>query len=820
MLRTRALTTAAAAVAASAAALVAIPANASAAVLPAHQALSADGFVDSIGVATHLTYTNTPYGNYDMVEKRLADLGVRHIRDGWGTGSAYASDFVRNRLQKYGIGVTMVMDPRQNATPAALKDMVKNQLVPGADAVESLNEWDTQGGDWAAYARNWTIQVSRAVKGDPATRSIPVLAPSFADTNDTSKYQALGDLSAYVDAGTSHDYPGNQYEMTDQIIGTVKRNWSIVAPGKPVVATETGFSTGTQQAPYATMPEAQVATTLPRLFLEHYAGGISRTFTYELLDQFRDPLFESNFGLLRYDGTPKPSYTALQSMIGLLTDKGPAFTPGALDYSIDGGDSSTRSLLLEKRDGTFYLAVWQQQPQFNGSSVLNPPSTSVTVRLDGPADVAVYRPNSGTAPLSSASSTQSVTLDSSTSTAIIKIDPSSAPTASAPAAPPVAPAPPVAAPPVVAPAPPVASAPAPSTPTAAPTAPTTAPPASAPPVSGSTTTTEVSRTAWTQVANGWGPVEKDRSNGEAAAGDGRTLTIAGKTFSKGLGVHAPSEVVVPVGGAATFSAKVGVDAESGTKGSVDFQVWNGSTKIADSGVLRGGAAAKTLTADVRGLKQVRLVVTDAGDGRNNDHADWASPVLSTPAPTTATVAVSSLGWTTVQNGWGPVEKDRSNGEGALGDGRTLTIGGTTYATGLGVHAGSEIVVPTTGGHTFSAKVGVDDEVGANGSVDFQVWNGSTKIADSGVVTGSSTPRTITANVTGLRSVRLVVTDAGDGTAFDHADWADAKLTVDTTAVAVALADKRSVAPKATAKAGAKAKTKAAAVRVTRTVHGA
>lgn len=130
------------------------------------------------------------------------------------------------------------------------------------------------------------------------------------------------------------------------------------------------------------------------------------------------------------------------------------------------------------------------------------------------------------------------------------------------------------------------------------------------------------------LQNGWGPAEVNRSNGSGAKGDGSTLTIAGKTYARGFGVHAASEILVPVQGSKTFTASVGVDAGVGTRGSVVFQVWNGNRKIADSGVVRGGAAARALTADVAGAKEIRLVVTDAGDGRSHDHANWASPKFS------------------------------------------------------------------------------------------------------------------------------------------------------------------------------------------------
>ncbi|WP_345714011.1 NPCBM/NEW2 domain-containing protein, partial [Kineococcus glutinatus] len=97
--------------------------------------------------------------------------------------------------------------------------------------------------------------------------------------------------------------------------------------------------------------------------------------------------------------------------------------------------------------------------------------------------------------------------------------------------------------------------------------------------------------------------------------------------AKGLGVHAASEVVVPVGTARTFTAQVGVHPTRGYAGSVVFQVWNGSTKLADSGTMGGGQAAKTLTVNVAGMSEIRLVVTDGGNGNADDHATWGDARL-------------------------------------------------------------------------------------------------------------------------------------------------------------------------------------------------
>ena len=92
---------------------------------------------------------------------------------------------------------------------------------------------------------------------------------------------------------------------------------------------------------------------------------------------------------------------------------------------------------------------------------------------------------------------------------------------------------------------------------------------------------------------------------------------------------------------------------------------------------------------------------------------------------------------------------------------------------------SSLTYNLAGGYSrFQAAVGIDDIAKPNGSVVFQVFlNGSaTPAYTSGVVTWAASPKTVDLNVTGATSMRLVVTDAGDGTSWDHADWANARLT--------------------------------------------
>ncbi|WP_420597535.1 NPCBM/NEW2 domain-containing protein [Deinococcus sp.] len=144
----------------------------------------------------------------------------------------------------------------------------------------------------------------------------------------------------------------------------------------------------------------------------------------------------------------------------------------------------------------------------------------------------------------------------------------------------------------------------------------------------------------TYASNAWGPIERNASNGEQNGGDGKPLTLNGKVYAQGYGVHAGSELRFDLGSGdaacSTFSADVGLDDEVGSRGSAVFQVYGDGAKLYDSGILTGASAGKSLSVSVAGKKELRLIVTDAGDGISYDHADWGSPVLNCGGQTPAT----------------------------------------------------------------------------------------------------------------------------------------------------------------------------------------
>ena len=129
------------------------------------------------------------------------------------------------------------------------------------------------------------------------------------------------------------------------------------------------------------------------------------------------------------------------------------------------------------------------------------------------------------------------------------------------------------------------------------------------------------------------------------------------------------------------------------------------------------------------------------------------------------------------NGFGPVERNTSNGEALAGDGHMISIGGISYPKGLGVHANSSVEFRIDGKCTvFTAYVGADDEVNA-ASVTFEVWvDGLRTYSSPSLVQSGQPPTFVSVNVTCATSLRLVVTDGVvNANTADHADWANAQV---------------------------------------------
>jgi NPCBM/NEW2 domain/PA14 domain/Domain of unknown function (DUF1929)/F5/8 type C domain len=170
----------------------------------------------------------------------------------------------------------------------------------------------------------------------------------------------------------------------------------------------------------------------------------------------------------------------------------------------------------------------------------------------------------------------------------------------------------------------------------------------------------------------------------------------------------------------------------------------------------------------------------------------SNPYLAGPHPWKATIEpgvrlnalqtgdnfLSDLTVLEAQNGWGPYELDRSNGENNANDGRVMNLNGRQYSKGLGVHADSLLRYDLNAACTsFSSDIGLDDEIDGQtqyGSVVYKVLLDGTEKYNSGVMRQNEV-KNINLNISSARELTMIVEDAGDKNWYDHANWADAKV---------------------------------------------
>jgi alpha-galactosidase len=130
----------------------------------------------------------------------------------------------------------------------------------------------------------------------------------------------------------------------------------------------------------------------------------------------------------------------------------------------------------------------------------------------------------------------------------------------------------------------------------------------------------------------WGELRSDRSV------DGNVLTIGGQKFEHGLGTHAESTIKIGLNGKGErFTASVGIDDETGGRGSVSFQIYGDGKMLWASGVVHPGDPPKAVSVELKDIRNLVLSVGNGGDGIDSDHADWADAkiVMAEGKPGTA-----------------------------------------------------------------------------------------------------------------------------------------------------------------------------------------
>lgn len=364
----------------------------------------ADALADAVGINTHFGFTNSPYyTESNQVVGLLKDLGVRYYRDGilyLGGNFPYPAQSytVYNTLAKAGLhadyGLSCAASIQQNA-----------QILQGLTntvAVEYPNEYDVSGdGQWAATLQSCGSSIAQALKSAPG---LPLVGPSLVNMGSPRVLgpvpMSVNNLHSYIfnyppdlnytpGAPRSPDAGGGpctqnaagQWDCFPGLLFDIDNAQADSSNHAPTVITEFGYVTS------GTATTAGGGGYVPAQFLPDYyvrevlwalKSGVSHVFFYALLDDPQDA-----YGLVDDALHPKPAYYALKNLIQLFSDTGASAPLKPLTYTVSGGDQHLMHSLFQRKDGTYYLALWLNRSEWDGTHAIAVAPETASVSIPG-----------------------------------------------------------------------------------------------------------------------------------------------------------------------------------------------------------------------------------------------------------------------------------------------------------------------------------------------------------------------------------------------------------------------------------------------------
>ena len=417
-------------------------------------AVAASDFLASIGVVTTFPDRGQPLAKtVEMVKY----AGFRWIRggieglsaDGPTTLQTYF-DLHRQTGARFSWGLVSGGSDLKKLIETA-RSLAEAGALLAFEGNNEPNNWGVtyQGEQGGGRAPSWLAvaklqrDLYAAVKNDPLLKKYPVWSISEGGAqidNVGLQFLTIPDGAAttmpagtqYADYANVHNYiyhpnsPGlednktwNAAEPTaackiDGLYGNYGVTWARHFAGYseadlltlPRVTTETGC---TIDGP---ITEEIQALNLLTMYLDQFKRGWSNTAVYLLRDR-TDEGGNQSFGFFKPDYTPRKAAVCLHNLTTVLADEGPVATPGRLNYSLSQQPPTMHDLLLQKRNGTFELVLWNER--LKGAD-------EVTVDFgDDCASVKVYDPTIGTDPVRSAAMIDHLTLSLSDHPLIVEI---------------------------------------------------------------------------------------------------------------------------------------------------------------------------------------------------------------------------------------------------------------------------------------------------------------------------------------------------------------------------------------------------------------
>ena len=402
--------------------------------------MRASGFLSTLGVVTHIPYTDGGYVNLGNVVADLHYLGITQVRDSLSDGSNGSAPLSSDiYLAQQGIKFTTIVETSTTAGlnyALSLIDQV-NEAVPGSiTAVEGPNEINNfpltfNGVSGLQGAINLQKALYADVHSDPNLTGVPVDYFTGYDAGSIGTGPNPYTTAGLADYDTQHPYP--TYGQAPAWFVNPSNSLPNEGPVYgPAVYTETGYSTygGSSGGLVAVNQDVQAKYTLD-LLMDAAKDGISKTYLYQLMDAYRpgSPQGDDGFGLFDPNNAPKEAATAIHNLTTILADNGAGsntFTTTPLNYSVAGLPSTGNNMLMEKSNGAYDIVVWNEPQIWNESTgtEITAPTVNVNVELGKTySEVEVFDPLVGSTPIQTLTQVSSVQLGITDHPLIVEIEP-------------------------------------------------------------------------------------------------------------------------------------------------------------------------------------------------------------------------------------------------------------------------------------------------------------------------------------------------------------------------------------------------------------
>ena len=337
----------------------------------------------SFGLNVHMAYGE--FSNFGQILPLVKKLGVHRIRE--GASIVLGNNYVISSLQTFaqnGIKVDLLSD--QGETVQNLNN-IYSALGPGViEAIEGPNEIDNV---YFSHVSNWQavdqFQQSQVIwPFAKAHAGIQAYGPSTA----FSSYASLGDLSAYEDFGVDHVYEaGFPPETTGwggagycgEIYATIKFNIcnaKQASIAKPIIASEFGYQINTLQ-PNSVDELAQGTFDLRQILMQNILG-VPRSYIYSLLDTGGQ-----TYGLVRPDGTLRPSYTEIANFMALVSgDSADGSGQCVVPATAVSTQSTVQQIGVCRQNGEYDLVLWRPVATWDTNAITDSTIIPITATIN------------------------------------------------------------------------------------------------------------------------------------------------------------------------------------------------------------------------------------------------------------------------------------------------------------------------------------------------------------------------------------------------------------------------------------------------------